>query len=238
MKDHPLQQLEGRLLGEYRLHLQQLKPLRLSGWRGFSLALKDRNGTLAQPPVVEGIYSAGGKDAVRPWMDIAVTEVIEFGPDSRLDLRQAGLMPELFQSLSQLIPPGGHLMVSYEDTDPLHRETDRALSAGVPPVLTPLGFILFMSGFRLVKNWYLSEGGHEGPRKLWGEKPPASAWSVVWDEDTARQLVSFFKGWQEPSKDRAKNRVWIEGWRKTARAIFAALEIRDANLLRHGKDVL
>jgi hypothetical protein len=234
MKNHPLQRLEGRLLGEYRLHLQRLKPLRLSGWRGFSLALKDRKGTLAQPSVVEGIYSAGGKDAVRPWMDIAVTDVVEFGSGRRLDLRESGLIQGLFQSLSPLIPPGGHLMVSYEDADPLHRETDRALSAGVPPVLTPLGFLLFMSGFRLVKNWYLSEGGHEGPRKLWGEKPPNNVWSVVWDEDTAKQLVSFFKGWQELSKDQA----WTEGWRKTARAIFSTLEIRDANLLRQGKDVL
>jgi hypothetical protein len=238
MKDHPLQGLEGRPLGAYQLHLQQLKQLRLSGWQGFSLALKDRKGTLAQPPVVEGIYSAGGKDAVRPWMDIAVTDVAEFGSGRRLELRESGLMQGLFHALSPLIPPGGHLMVSYEDTDPLHRETDRALSAGVPPVLTPLGFLLFMSGFRLVKNWYLSEGGHEGPRKLWGEKPPDDTWSVVWDEDTARQLVSFFRGWQEPSKNRAKNQVWIEGWRKTARAIFSTLEIRDANLLRQGKDVL
>jgi hypothetical protein len=234
MTDHPLQQLEGRLVGEYCLHLQQLKPLRLSGWRGFSLSLKDRQGIVAQPPVVEGIYSAGGKDGVRPWMDIAVTDVVEFGPGRRLELRESGLMHKLFQSLSQLIPPGGHMMVSYEDTDPLHRETDRALSAGVPPVLTPLGFLLFKSGFRRVKNWYLSEGGHEGPRKLWGEKPPDNAWSVVWDEDTARQLVSFFKGWQGASKDRA----WIEGWRKTARAIFSTLETKDANLLRQGKDIL
>ena len=234
MKDHPLQQLEGRLLGEYRLHLQRLKPLRLSGWRGFSIALKDRNGTQAQPPVVEGIYSAGGKDGVRPWMDIAVTDVVEFGSGRRLDLREYGLMHELFTSLSQLIPPGGHLMVSYEDTDQLHRETDRALSAGVPPVLTPLGFFLFMSGFRLVKNWYLSEGGHEGPRKLWGEKPPDNAWSGLWDEDTARQLVSFFKGWQESSQDR----VWIEGWRKLARTIFSNLDIKNPNLLRQGEAVV
>ena len=234
MSNHLLQQLEGRLLGEYRLHLQRLKPLRLSGWRGFSLALKDRKGTLAQPPAVEGIYSAGGKDGVRPWMDISVTDVVAFGSGNRLALREAGLMHELFQSLSQLIPPGGHMMVSYEDTDPLHRETDRALSAGVPPVLTPLGFLIFMSGFRLVKNWYLSEGGHEGPRKLWGEKPPDGAWSEVWDEDTARQLVSFFKEWRDPSKDQ----VWIEKWRKTARTIFATLEITDSNLLHQGQDVV
>lgn len=179
MNDHPLQSLEGHPFNDYRLHLQRLKQLRRSGWRGFSPALKDRNGILSQPPVVEGIYSAGGKDDVRPWMEISVAEVVTFGSGRRLNLRRAGLMEELLQSLSLLIPPGGHLMVSYEDSDPLHRETDRALSAGVPPIMTPLGLSLFMSGFRLVKNWYLSEGGQVGPRKLWGEKPPDRSWSLA-----------------------------------------------------------
>ena len=238
MHDHPLQRLEGHLLKKYRLHLQRMKQLRLSGWRGFSFALKDCDGTVAKPPVVEGIYSEGGKDDVRPWMDITVIEVVEFGTGKSLNLSQAGLMHELFQSLSTLIPPGGHLMVSYEDADPLHRETDRALSAGVPPVITPLGFLLFMSGFRLVKNWYLSEGGYEGPRKLWGEKPPDRSWSLAWDEDTARQLANFFKTREKPSKDQAKDRAWIERWRKTARTIFSALEIKDSNLLLHGQEVI
>jgi len=216
MKDHPLQRLEGRPLGEYQLHLQHVKPLHLSGWRGFSLALKDREGILAQPPVVEGIYSAGGKDGVKPWMDITVIEGIQFGTGRRCNLRQAGLI----QALAQLIPPGGHLMVSYEDSDPLHRETDRALSAGIPPVLTPLGFLLFMSGFRLVKNWYLSEGGHEGPRKLWGEKPPDQSWSVTWDKETARQVVKFFNDLETGTDYTA-----IETVKKTARRVFSSLEI-------------
>jgi hypothetical protein len=215
-----------------------MKQMRFSGWRGFSVVLEDRNGKLAQPPVVEGIYSAGGKDDVQPWMDITVSEEIAFGSGKRLNLRQAGLIEELFKSLSMLIPPGGHLMVSYEGMDSLHRETDRALAAGVPPVMTPLGFLLFMSGFRLVKNWYLSEGGHEGPRKLWGEKPPDNAWSLAWDEATARQLVSFLRKWEKLSKDQVKDQIWIKGWRKIARTIFSALKINDSNLLQQGHNLL
>ncbi len=222
MQDHPLESLEDRILGRYRLHLQRLKPLRFSGWRGFALALRDRAGTLLQPAAVEGIYSAGGKDNVRPWMDITVAEALEGRAGSRLDLRQTGLMPELFQSLSQLIPPGGHLMVSYEDPNPVHRETDQTLAAGVPPVLTPLGLLLFLSGFRLVKNWYLSEGGHEGPRKLWGEKPPDKSWSLLWDKAIARQLLNYLKDHQAS-----------EELAKTAQRVFSSLEIDDADLRRH-----
>ena len=78
MKDHPLQRLENRILGECRLHLQKLKSLRLSGWRGFSLVLKDRTRTLAQPPVVEGIYSAGGWN----WGQTYKIQLIEGNPKS------------------------------------------------------------------------------------------------------------------------------------------------------------
>jgi len=233
MPDHPLQSLENRLLGSYRLHLQRLKPLRYSGWRGFDLALRDRAGILLQPPAVEGIYSAGGKDNVRPWMDITVTEVLEGGRGRRLNLRQGGLMHELFQLLAPVIPPGGHLMVSYEGPNPLQQETDRALAAGVPPVLTPLGLLLYMSGFRLVKNWYLSEGGHEGPRKLWGEKPPDKSWSMLWDKTIARQLVNYFD-----ERRNSKERREMAGWKTTAQRVLSSLEIDDAELRRRIENFL
>jgi hypothetical protein len=222
MPEHPLHSLEDRHLGRYRLHLQQLKPLRFSGWRGFSLVVKDQSGKLFQPPVVEGICSAGGKDNVKPWMDITVAEILADGRGRRINLRQTGLMQELFQSLAQLIPPGGHLMVSYEDSNPVHRETEHALAAGVPPVLTPLGLLLFMSGFRLVKNWYLSEGGHEGPRKLWGEKPPDKSWSWRWDQTTARELQQYLKDHRR-----------TEALAKIAQRVLSSLEIDDAELRRH-----
>jgi hypothetical protein len=221
MPVHSLQSLEDQCLGNYRLHLQRLKQLRFSGWRGFALALRDHKGTLFEPPVVEGIFSAGGKDGIKPWMDITVAEVLEGSAGKRLDLRQTGLMSGLFQSLAQLIPPGGHLMVSYEGEHALHRETDLGLAAGIPPVLTPLGLLLFLSGFRLVKNWYLAEGGHEGPRKLWGEKPPDKSWSVHWDQTTARGLLDYL----------ADHRV-TEALAKDAHRILSSLEIADADLRR------
>jgi hypothetical protein len=39
-------------------------------------------------------------------------------------------------------------------------------------VATPIGFLLFRIGFTIpFRDWYISEGGHEGPRKLQFEKP-------------------------------------------------------------------
>ena len=47
--------------------------------------------------------------------------------------------------------------------------TARALAAGVPPVATPLGALLFDLGCGVAfRDWYISEGGREGPRKLQG----------------------------------------------------------------------
>ena len=79
--------------------------------------------------------------------------------------------------------------VSYES--PLHRETQETLMKGFPPVSTSQGELLFRSGFRLVKDWYLSEGGHEGPRKLWGEKPLNEVESRGFDVKTFLQLLAF-----------------------------------------------
>jgi hypothetical protein len=38
-------------------------------------------------------------------------------------------------------------------------------------VTTPLGYRLFQAGVRSYRDWYIPEGGREGPRKLQGFKP-------------------------------------------------------------------
>ena len=230
--EHRLWTLEDVGVGQYRIHVQSLKQLHLSGWRGFALVLKDRDGALSSP-VVEGIYSAGGKDQVKPWMDISLAECVEFESGKRISLHHYSLTQEVFRALSSLIPPGGHMMVAYEDEDPIHRRTYHALSKGAPPVVTALGFLLFVSGFRLVKDWYLAEGGHEGPRKLWGEKPPDRSWALVWDEETATQIVNFFNRWKN-----AMDRQWIEELQEHARKIFPCLDIKDSALRQRVESVL
>lgn len=149
------------------------RSLSKEGWTYFSLDLcRKRRGPGAV--IVEGIYSQGGKHGIAAWMDVAYFPVrgkIAHGTD--MDL-------VVFRSLSRAIPPGGHIMVSYETHAPLQEKTMELLAEGMPPALTPLGSLLFLSGFIIVKDWYLSEGGHEGPRKLWAEKPPDKDWEERW----------------------------------------------------------
>lgn len=200
----PLADVDGRRLGRFTLVLCDVKGLRRSGWREFSLRLKDDQGTLLRQPVIGGIFSKGGKDGVRGWLDIDYWEEIAFGdgePDgSRLSLRTERLDRELFRLLGEAIPPGGHLMVSYEGDQEVHRETLLSLAQGVPPAATPLGSLIFFGGFRYVKDWYLAEGGMEGPRKLWGEKAPDAAWERAFGQKTRKQLLPFLDG--GPSTER------------------------------------
>ncbi len=76
----------------------------------------------------------------------------------------------LLRCFLRLVPPGGHVMVEYDG--PQHRETVRRLMRNWPPVATPLGWALFQAGAGAVfKDWYYSEGGNEGPRKLQAFRP-------------------------------------------------------------------
>lgn len=207
----PLDNLNGKELNGYRVCLGQVKQLRLSGWKGFKLHLEDSDGILSTPPVVEGIYSAGAKDGVKPWMDLGYSEEVEFLKGEKvkesLNLSLKGLDRKLFRYLGEIIPPGGHLMVSYEEEQKVHLDTINSLRAGVPPVLTPLGLLIFLAGFQYVKDWYLAEGGHEGPRKLWGEKAPDESWTQVFYEKTASQIRDFIKRKPNPAYQKLEQKA-------------------------------
>lgn len=211
MKPSPLHELEGKKVGEYLLHLGEVKQLRLSGWKGFELYIKKPRGILSLEPIIKGIFSSGAKDGVHAWMDFIYWEELEFKRDEKLSLSSKDLDRRLFRILGDLIPPGGHLMVSYEGENPIHRNTIKSLSIRIPAAATPLGFLLLRSGFQLIKDWYLSEGGFEGPRKLWAEKAPDSTWAEIFYAKTAAQIESFLgkkrrpelRAFEEPARERA-----------------------------------
>ena len=192
-----LEILNQRKLNNFGLYLGEVKQLRLSGWKGFKLYLQNTSGIRSELPVIKGIYSAGGKDGVKAWMDLEYREELEFskGDNSQafFSLRTSHLNRKLFMYLGNIIPPGGHLMVSYEGEQKIHTMTLESLSLGIPPVLTSLGILIFLAGFQYIKDWYLAEGGHEGPRKLWGEKAPDAHWSEVFLEKTAQQIRQFLE---------------------------------------------
>ncbi len=164
---HILAALESLELGGYRVSVL-LGPKNNVGSTYFRLTLSDAAGREGDPCPALGLYNQGSFPAYN-WLELIRYEpVVEFGP-RRLDLRSTGAEGRLFAALSALVPPGGHLMVEYDS--PGHAETAGGLALGFPPVVTPLGYLLFQAGCRSFRDWYISEGGREGPRKLQGFKP-------------------------------------------------------------------
>lgn len=160
-----------------------------------------RDNLVSFDPVFSGVFSAGRpSQSIAGWVDGDYFETASFPDGSRISLSERALDEELFKMLGELVPAGGSLMVSYtlfSKESKVHRETKLGLDRGYPPVVTPLGFLLFIAGCGMgFKDWYFAEGGREGPEKLQGYKPI--------DEEVARQkaeqMLQELRAFSRPSQ--------------------------------------
>ncbi len=212
--EHPLGRLQGRSLRVGRL-LVLLGPKSSVGARYFQLFLRVAPGGLSQGAFLLGLHNSGPFPAYN-WIDVARYDgAASFADGAELTL--AG-PPErrLFRLLGGLVPPGGHLMVEYESAHA--RSTERMLSLGVPPVATPLGYLMFLAGCGAsFRDWYISEGGREGPRRLQGFKPLDSA-------SAARKAVAMAAELHAFLAPGAHRREWDAMARGLARRVLRRLE--------------
>jgi hypothetical protein len=151
-----------------------MRPLKArAGWVYIQVRLRDnRKGALSTSPIMTAIVSGGGR-GVKPWVECRLFPAVAFAAGKSIDARGLGVEEGIVEWLGQFIPPGGHLMIDYEN--PGQEETFDELVMRVPPAASHLGALMFRAGFRgEFKDWYFSEGGHEGPRKLQANKPPDS----------------------------------------------------------------
>jgi hypothetical protein len=215
-EDHPLGRLQGRGLGPARL-LVLLGPKNAVGAVYFQAFLRLTDGRLSSEPLLLGLHNSGRYPAYN-WIDVIRYEAgATFEGSERLDLAARGLDRRLFRLLGQLIPPGGHLMVEYESEG--QRLTQRMLTLGVPPVATPLGYLLFLSGCGAsFRDWYISEGGREGPRKLQGFKPLDAEDARRKGHSMAKELRQFLA--RTPSRE---DRQWEGLARRLARRVLRRL---------------
>ncbi len=215
--EHPVGRLQGRSLGVGRV-MALLGPKNSVGARYFQLFLRLPNGGLSHAFLL-GLHNSGRFPAYN-WIDVARYDGAASFAEGE-DVALAGA-PErrLFRLLGDLIPPGGHLMLEYESAHA--RSTERMLSQGLPPVATPLGHLMFLAGCGAsFRDWYISEGGREGPRRLQGFKPLDAASAGSRAAAMATELRAFLA--LPPDKER---REWDIVARRLARRVLGRLDKR------------
>jgi len=194
--------IDSRPIGVFSLVVAEARPIQpRAGWLYVKIALRDRAGAVSSTPIATGIVSGGGQ-GVRPWYEGRLFPVVNFANRSAVDARGLGLEAKLVKVLSSLIPPGGHLMLDYEHQG--QEETFAELALGVPLAASYLGSLMFRAGCRgEFKDWYFSEGGHEGPRKLQANKSPDAASRQRAMRQHLKQLRDFIRRAAPHDRDQA-----------------------------------
>lgn len=174
-----LDSLQGRKLSDRYEILLEARRRKYIEQTYFRLYLRDLVGSRQLGPFVEGIHSSGRRDHnVSGWLDVDYLERATFTSQPSLNLRSEGLDRILFRFLGSLIPGGGSFAVGYtmfHGESEIHLDTRRGLDLQFPPVVTPIGHLLFQAGCaHWFKDWYIAEGGNEGPEKLQGFKARTS----------------------------------------------------------------
>jgi len=152
---------EGLNLGNFSVHAKNVRSWGMNGVVRMEIIIKENN---KEEPLFCLAFFPGRKMHYRPWIEIfCIKNTLESGTcyyDSPIE-------DTLLEFFSGALGPGGKIYIEYL----CDRETAFGLALGYPPAATRQGYRLFIHGFTWFKDYYYSEGGHEGGQKLEGEKP-------------------------------------------------------------------
>jgi hypothetical protein len=95
------------------------------------------------------------------------------------------------------------------------------LTLGYPPATSPIGYLMFQVGCRSYRDWYISEGGREGPRKLQGFRPLNEEIAAEKTRQLREEVLSFLS-----RPENTQHGGWGELARRNGRAVVEALEAR------------
>lgn len=164
---HHLAGIDGAEVGNDVLLSVELGPKNQVGSNYFRAFLETAELGRTLEPVLLGLQSSGPYPGYN-WVEVTQFQGRLSVPGGEVEV-PPGIDQQIVRALARLVPAGGHLMIEYDS--PHRRMTARALALGVPPVATPLGSMMFDAGCVAFKDWYIPEGGREGPRKLQGYMP-------------------------------------------------------------------
>ncbi|MFP4186409.1 MAG: DUF1122 family protein [Candidatus Natronoplasma sp.] len=109
----------------------------------------------------------GKEPHYKPWVEMfSIKDSMLFDKET-FNYFGSDVEDELLDIFTSRMDKGSRIFIEYQND----KETMRELSSGVPAPSSRLGYKLFNRGFTWFKDWYFSEGFHEGNQKLQGEKP-------------------------------------------------------------------
>ncbi len=161
---------EGIELGETKAYARNLRACSLKGAVSLDVYIKD--GPEEEHLLCMAVFP-GRPPYYRPWMELFCIKdrlnLTSLSDDyhDHYEYYDSAIEWSLLKAFSEELGPGEKIFVEYY----YDRETCRCLAMGFPPAVTRQGYRLFNLGFTWFKDWYFSEGGHEGGQKLQGEKP-------------------------------------------------------------------
>jgi hypothetical protein len=218
--DHPLAQLDGAEVGEGVWLGVELGPRNNVGSTYFRAYLESNELGRTAEPVLMGLQNTGRYPG-QNWVEVTHFQGRLPLVDGREVEVPEGIDLQIVQALARLVPPGGHLMMEYDSA--ARRITAQALAARVPPAATPLGAMMFAAECGVAfRDWYIPEGGREGPRKLQGFR--------ALDEEHRRRRAPEMLAELEAFMERSKDLDWLVQ-AKTRPLAEAAIEV-----LRHRVD--
>lgn len=208
--------INGHRLGRFSLAVTGIRPVRPRvGWLYVDVALVDPKGDASKSHFMTAVVSGGGR-GVKQWVECRIFPEVEFEDGHVINAREQGFEAGLIRLLGQLIPPGGHLMIDYDSGG--QDQTMSELVLQVPPAASYLGELMFRAGFcGQFKDWYFSEGGHEGPRKLQANKSPNPAAEKTAMRDHLQTLRRFVR---RPLPEKPAQREIITGAIARAKALI------------------
>ena len=102
-----------------------------------------------------------------PWVELfGITEQLTLG-SGKTTYFDSPFEDCILKLFADNLGAGAKMFVEYYNDE----ETKTQLDAGVPIVMSRLGYKMLKLGFTWFKDWYFAEGHKEGNQKLQGEKP-------------------------------------------------------------------
>lgn len=192
--EHALGTLHGRALGPCGL-IVVLGPKNNVGSQYFQIFVANGTGALADEPLALGLHNSGPYPGFN-WVELTRYNSALAFRGELFDLTEGDLDLDFIRMVSELVPPGGHLMVEYDS--PSQAPSAQVMTRGLPAATSPIGFRMFQVGCRSYRDWYIPEGGREGPRKLQGFKP--------WNEEIRQEKTAALRAELEAFVSEANGR--------------------------------